>query len=177
MATRKSSRKKSTQKYNKKCSPRSTTRSRAYKRQRAYARSQFWDRLGAAATNLGEKAYEATHKAGTALASGTIKAGKYAGKVIKEDMAYHKNLRETAAKKRGARIVFARRNKLKIDNRPGYEDVYYTMSGIPIVVDVMNPNEVKKAEADLRGRLLGGGYSPYVGSIGGGRERIIIIHR
>lgn len=177
MTTRKGSRKKSTQKYNRKRSPRSTSRSIAYKCRRAYARSQFWDRLGSAANTLGEKAYAATRKAGTVIASGTIKAGKYAGQVIKDDMTYHKNIREKAAKKRSARIAFARRNKLRMDTRPGYDDVYYTMSGIPIVVDVLNPDEVKKAESDLRGHLLGGGYSPYVGGIGSGRERIIIIQR
>lgn len=177
MVTRKTPRKKSTQKYNKKRSQKSTTRSRAYRRQSAHARSQFWDRLGSAATTLGEKAYDATRKAGTVIASGTIKAGKYAGQVIKDDMTYHKNIRKKAAEKRSARIAFARRNKLRMDTRPGYDDVYYTMSGIPIVVDVLNPDEVKKAESDLRGHLIGGGYSPYVGGIGSGRERIIIIQR
>lgn len=162
-------RKKTTQKYNRRRAPKST------KRSRAYARSQLWDKLGEAATSLGNKAYSATKTAGTAIARGTIKAGQYAGKVIKEDIAYHRTLRETSAKKRSARIAFAKRNRLRIDGRPGYEDVYYTISGIPIVVDVMNPDEVRRAEADLRGHLLGGsGYTPYYGS---GRDRVIIIQR
>ena len=158
---------------NKKCSNtksrrKSSPRSSRRYRTRAYARSQFWDKLESSAKNIGEGAYAAARSAGSAIAKGTVVAGKYVAKAVKDDMAFHR----AKQKKRSMQIAFARRNGLKID--PNHDDLYYTRNGEAVVVDVMNANEVSSFENEYRGHIRGGnvGYG-----YGYGSPRQVIILR